>query len=254
MKTMPTILVVGSGNVAWHLCNSFNLSKYKIRGVAARSLEKLQAFKSDFSIETFSLNDFPEVDIVLLAVSDSSIPAVSEIFKNSNSTIAHTSGAFGIKELHVNIKNKGVFYPFQTFTKGNSNLDYSSIPTFLESNSEQVDEHLKYLSKAFGSNLYFIDTEAKKGLHIAGVIANNFINKLLQESITLLEQNKIPQEVIWPLVEETLKKAKLTGPLKAQTGPAIRNDQTTINEHLEYLENEPNLQNIYLKLTQLIQE
>ena len=58
MKTKPTILVVGSGNVAWHLCNSFNLSKYKIRGIAARSLEKLENF-----IEKFvkKVNDFPEV-------------------------------------------------------------------------------------------------------------------------------------------------------------------------------------------------
>ena len=69
-----------------------------------------------------------------------------------------------------------------------------------------------------------------------------------------MEENQIPQEVIWPLVEETIKKAKHIGPAKAQTGPAIRNDQKTINEHLEYLKNQPELQNVYAKLTQLIQE
>ena len=253
MQTAPTILVVGSGNVAWHLCCAFQLSKMPIIGVASRNREELTAFKQEFQVEIFDLKDLPEVEIIILAVSDSSITDVSELFKNSSSTIVHTSGTFGISELNHGIKNKGVFYPFQTFTKGN-NLDYYSIPTFLESNSEQVEKHLKYLSKAFGSNFYFIDNEAKKSLHLAGVLANNFINKLLQESIDLLEKNKIPKEVIWPLVEETVKKAKQTGPGKAQTGPAIRNDQKTINEHLEFLKNQPKLQNIYSKLTQLIQE
>ncbi len=253
MKTMPTILVVGSGNVAWHLCCAFQLSKMPILGIAIRDQQESLTFKQAFAIDIFDIKKFPKADIIILAVSDNSITDVSEIFKNSNSTIVHTSGTFGISELNHSIKNKGVFYPFQTFTKGNY-LDYYSIPTFLESNSAQVEKHLKYLSKAFGSNLYFIDNEAKKSLHIAGVLANNFINKLLQESIDLLGKNKIPQQVIWPLVDETVKKAKQSGPKKAQTGPAIRNDQKTINQHLEYLNNQPNLQNIYSKLTQLIQE
>ncbi len=252
-STAPTVLVVGSGNVAWHLCSAFEKAKLPVVGVANRTVEKLHEFKQHFSIPVFDLKTPPEADIIVLAVSDNSIHLVSEQFINSVSTVVHTSGVFGIKELHTKVKNKGVFYPFQSFTKGNT-LDYSSIPLFVESDTAQSKKHLSYLASAFDSAPYCIDAASKKSLHISGVFANNFINKLLQESMHLLEENQIPQEVIWPLVEETIKKAKHIGPAKAQTGPAIRNDQKTINEHLEYLKNQPELQNVYAKLTQLIQE
>lgn len=252
MNQKPTLLIVGSGNVAWHLCKAFQLSNFTIRGVSSRNLFDLTEFKERYSVEVFDLNSIPETDIVILAVSDDSIHNVSKLFKNSTSTILHTSGTFGINELDSEIRNKGVIYPYQTFTKG-CPVEYADIPTFTEADSSQAKNHIEYLASSFGSK-YSIDSNSKKSLHLAGVIANNFINKLIQESIEVLEQKNIPTEVIWPLIEETIKKAKVVGPKNAQTGPAYRKDQKTLNEHIEHLKNNPEMQIVYSKLSKLIQQ
>ena len=56
------------------------------------------------------------------------------------------------------------------------------------------------------------------------------------------------------LKSETFKKAlKSEDPSDIQTGPAIRNDKTIINRHLDYLKDDARLLEIYEILTESIQ-
>jgi len=64
--------------------------------------------------------------------------------------------------------------------------------------------------------------------------------------------NKIPFEILHPLIEETAKKIKTLSPVHAQTGPAKRNDTQTIKNHLKDLNLEQ--QKIYQLLTKSIQK
>ena len=48
------------------------------------------------------------------------------------------------------------------------------------------------------------------------------------------------------------KKVQDISPYSAQTGPAKRNDQVTINHHLRTLESHPEYQSIYEQLTKSI--
>jgi hypothetical protein len=52
------------------------------------------------------------------------------------------------------------------------------------------------------------------------------------------------------LIQETSEKIKTLSPEKAQTGPAIRHDDKTIENHLELLEKKQ--QTIYKLITQSI--
>jgi len=45
----------------------------------------------------------------------------------------------------------------------------------------------------------------------------------------------VPFQILQPLIKETAHKIQTLTPLKAQTGPAKRNDQKTIKKHLEQL-------------------
>ncbi|MGQ0739432.1 MAG: DUF2520 domain-containing protein, partial [Bacteroidota bacterium] len=47
---------------------------------------------------------------------------------------------------------------------------------------------------------------------------------------------------------------KTTSAAAAQTGPAMRHDKETIQKHLELLHNYPQLKNIYLLITESIQQ
>ena len=63
-----------------------------------------------------------------------------------------------------------------------------------------------------------------------------------------------PFEILVPLLKETILKALDSGPENSQTGPALRNDQNTIEKHLELLSFSQALQKIYYEMTQSIME
>ena len=68
----------------------------------------------------------------------------------------------------------------------------------------------------------------------------------------LLEEKGLDYELLKPLIEETLNKIEINSPVSVQTGPAIREDQTTIQAHLELLKHNPDLSELYIKLSQSI--
>ncbi len=64
---------------------------------------------------------------------------------------------------------------------------------------------------------------------------------------------QVPFNILNPLILETAKKATQMSVLNAQTGPAIRHDQITIEQHLEMLKKE-NHKDIYSVLSNSIQK
>ena len=56
-----------------------------------------------------------------------------------------------------------------------------------------------------------------------------------------------------PLIKETTHNALFSLPSNSQTGPAKRNDQKTILNHLKQLKGNPDWQNIYKKISEDIQ-
>ena len=67
----------------------------------------------------------------------------------------------------------------------------------------------------------------------------------------ILKSNNINSDILYPLINETVNKLNYLSPKNAQTGPAIRNDQITIQKHLNLLK-ETKYFEIYDKLTKEI--
>jgi predicted short-subunit dehydrogenase-like oxidoreductase (DUF2520 family) len=55
-----------------------------------------------------------------------------------------------------------------------------------------------------------------------------------------------------PLMEETVRKALRTGPERAQTGPAVRHDVSTMESHLELLSFSPEYKELYRLISRMI--
>lgn len=64
-------------------------------------------------------------------------------------------------------------------------------------------------------------------------------------------KSNIPFKILSPLIQETATKIEALTPREAQTGPAIRNDISTLNNHLQSLNEEQ--QKIYKIITKSIQ-
>ena len=72
---------------------------------------------------------------------------------------------------------------------------------------------------------------------------------MLTRGKEIAEKTGVPFEIFFPLILETMSKAMDLGPEKSQTGPAVRNDQNTIERHMDLLSFSPELKKIYREIT-----
>ena len=138
----------------------------------------------------------------------------------------------------------------QTFTK-NKKVDFSKVPFCLEAEDKNDYQLLEKLAKLLSEHIYNIDSEQRKRLHVAAVFVNNFTNHMYKIGNDICKENNIPFKILDTLIDETASKIKTLSPEKAQTGPAIINDEETIKNHLNLLSE--NKQEIYKLLTKSIQ-
>ena len=61
----------------------------------------------------------------------------------------------------------------------------------------------------------------------------------------ILKENEGDLALLAPILRETFSKMADMGPESAQTGPAIRNDQVTIQKHLALLKAYPEWEKLY---------
>ena len=230
---MLQVNVIGTGNIASHLMDAFNNSDV----ISATQLNSRD------------LTTLPNAAISIIAVSDDAIESVSSQLKTRNELVVHTSGTVSIDAIQT--QRKGVFYPLQSFTKGKE-VDFNSIPLCLETASKADYELLEKLASSIGKKVYSIDSSQRKKLHLAAVFVNNFTNHMYQIGKDICDQHQVPFEILQPLIEETARKVKDLSPKDAQTGPAKRNDSSTIQNHLEQLNLQQ--QEIYKLITKSIQE
>ena len=247
---MIKVVLIGSGNVAQHLIKAFAKSAIiDVIQVFSRQKEAVTSLLDSNKI-TDNFNDLAEADLYIIAVSDDAIATVSSQLPFENRLVVHTSGSVPLDALD-NKNRKGSFYPLQTFSK-KADIDFSQIPIFLESENETDYELLNSVAELISNKVYKINSEQRKALHVSAVFVNNFVNHLYHIGNEICEENKVPFEVLKPLILETANKIMTLSPKEAQTGPAIRNDEQTIASHLDFLSDE-NQKNIYKILTQSIQ-
>ena len=247
---MIKVVLIGSGNVAHHLIEAFAKSKIvEVTQVFSRQKESVSPLFDSNKI-TDDYNNLAKADLYIIAVSDDAIATVSSQLAFKNRLVVHTSGSVSLDVLDKK-NRKGIFYPLQTFSK-NKAVDFSSIPICLESENETDFELLKNVGDSISNSVFKINSEQRKALHVSAVFVNNFVNHLYQMGNEICEANKVPFQILKPLILETANKVMTLSPAAAQTGPAIRNDKQTIASHLDFLLEE-NQKNIYTILTQSIQ-
>ena len=244
------IVLIGSGNVAFHLAKAFTEAQIPISQIFGRNTTELQKISEQFSIP-FSTETLADADLYIISVSDSSIAEVSSLIKNKNALVAHTSGSVSREALSGNYR-KSVFYPLQTFSKS-KNLDYSKIPFFIDAENENDEEILKNLASKISKNVMLANDEKRKYIHLTAVFACNFVNHLYARAKEISDSQGIPFDYFLPLIDETTQKIHELEPKLAQTGPAIRNDEKVLKLHESLLTDEEKLK-IYKTLNESIKK
>lgn len=247
---MIKVAIIGGGNVAIHLTKAFYETKeVSLVQVYARNIQQIKHLKHTVAI-TDNLELLMDADVYIIAISDDSISDVSFKIKRKNCLTVHTSGSVSLNSLK-NTGRKGVFYLLQSFSK-NKEINFNEVPFCLESENKEDLNLLEKLALSIGKKTYSINSKQRKTLHLAAVFVNNFTNHMYKIGEDICKEHLIPFEILHPLIQETAKKISELNPDEAQTGPAKRNDQKTIKNHLKLLDKEQ--QEIYQLITKSIRK
>lgn len=246
------ITLIGAGNVGSHLAKLFRELDYEMVEVFSRTIEKAERVAEVANAQ--AVTDLALIngdsDIYIVAVHDDAIKAVSDQLNIGNGVIAHTSGAASVELLNKH-KNYGCWYPLQTFTPGRK-PNWEEIPICLQANDGKALEYLLDLARTVNKNAVFLTDRQRSHLHIAAVFVNNFINHLLGVSQSITSEQQLSNDLLMPLLKETIAKARLGHPFQQQTGPAKRGDIKTVEKHLSLLSESHH--ELYLAISNSIRE
>lgn len=246
---METV-IIGSGNVAFHLAKAFKQNEIPLKQIFGRNEVALKEISEQNGLP-HSTEQLEDADLYIICVSDSSVAEVSKLIKKENCIIAHTSGSQPKEILEGNFR-KACFYPLQTFSK-TKNLDYSKIPFFVEADSDEDLQKLKNLASRISENVMESDYEKRKYIHLTAVFSCNFVNHLFARAKEISDSQGIPFDFFLPLIDETVEKIHHLNPKDAQTGPAVRNDQRVLELHQQLINDDEQMK-IYKTLNESIQK
>jgi len=249
------IVIIGSGNVASVLGRKFSAAGHKIVQVISRNAAA--ATELAYEWDTESSNYFSVInknaDVYIIAVSDNALKEIVHDLKLPGKVVAHTAGSVSKEVLRKVSDHYGVFYPLQSIRKDIKRLP--DVPIFFEGNDDITNSALKKLAQSISvKQPVFAGSEDRMKLHIAAVIVGNFTNHLYSLAEQYCKKEGIDFHRLLPLIEETIERLKTNSPSDTLTGPAVRNDQQTIQNHLDLLKDHPHLQKVYQLLTESIQQ
>ena len=239
------IVLFGAGNVAHHLGKALQENGNRIIQIIGRTNKSTANLAANLNCNfSINYNDISEnADIYIIATNDTSISDILSKINFENKLVIHTSGSTAI-DVFSKIPNHGVLYPLQTFSI-NRAIYFSNIPLFIEANNLKSRQTIENMARQLSHKVEYANSEKRKTLHLSAVFACNFTNHMLVISQLLLEKEELNFDYLKPLITETIKKALDNEPLNSQTGPAIRNDESIIEKHIELLSNNIDYQKMY---------
>ena len=251
---MAKIIFIGSGNLASNLAPELVAVGHDVVQVYSRTIENAKILAETVGAKAVSHPaEVSELaDWYIVALSDSAIKEVlPRIMFHPPALLVHTAGSQSIDILAPYAERIGVFYPLQTFSKGRK-VDFSKVPICIEANKEQDAKLLYSEASKISSIVQYVNSVQRRHLHLAAVFACNFVNHFYALAETICIRENLSFDILRPLIEETAAKALDNSPAQVQTGPAVRFDRIIIDKHLAMLEEEPVMQELYLKVSESI--
>ena len=257
-KPKMKLALIGAGNLAWNLAAVLKDSPFEIVQVFSRHIESAFRISKDFPTISAALAPSQlrqDLDLVIIASSDhgiGDIAATYSPYKGNQTIFAHTAGSIPLEILAPFGEQIGVFYPLQTFTKGHL-PDFTHVPIFLEGNEAALGK-LRPLADFLSQRVSVLDSAQRLQVHMGAVFASNFANFMwLVAEDTLKSVGQSGLGVYEPLIRECMEKALRYGPANAQTGPARRGDEVTMEKHLGLLaQQDPRLAALYAEISAMI--
>lgn len=246
------VVMLGSGNTATVLSKLITACGHKVVQVVSRNEENAKVLAAIYNASTVPLHapQFAEADIYIFALNDAALEQLDKIPGLNGKLVVHAAGATPMNVFKDLTSTYGVLYPLQSLTKYME--DIPQIPFLIDGSSKETLNHIFNFASTLSDKVIEANDLERLNYHVAAVFVNNFTNHLYALAELFCKSENIDFSFLYPLIEETAKRAQHNSPFLTQTGPAMRDDIFTLNRHLQALTSAPNLKYIYLKLTESI--
>lgn len=238
------IVIVGAGNLATNLGEALRREGRGVEQVFSRTRESAAALAERLGCAyTTSLEDIiSDADLYIVSVKDEVVGEVARKVaeRAGDGIVVHTAGSIPMSVFGETHARHGVLYPMQTFSKQKI-VDFRELSIFVEASDEDTLAALEHFARMLTDNVYRLDSEQRRYLHLAAVFACNFANHCFTLADDVLASQGLPFNVMMPLIRETVGKLAVMAPRDAQTGPAARGDLNVIEAQRQLISNELSL-------------
>jgi len=247
------ITIIGTGNVATILGKKVLDAGHHVVQVCGRNKNATVALAETLqAMPVYDASNLSaEGDIYIIAVSDNAIREISGQLTVKNKMVVHTAGSVSKLVLDRVSKNYGVLYPLQSLRKEMKILP--QIPFLVDANTADDLTLIYDFAKTISDHVQVADDQQRLRTHLAAVIVSNFSNHLYTLAEMYCKKEKVDFALLTPLIHEVAGRLQSHTPAEMQTGPAIRNDQRTIETHLKLLSDYPEIKNLYAYFSKSIQ-
>ena len=226
------LIVVGQGRAGGSLTVAAKAAGHNIVGVLSRNET------DDYGALLAWDTRLPEVDLVLIAVTDGAVAEVAERIAphiTGMPLVAHVSGFVALEALEP-VRSRGLdvgsFHPLQTLPEPERGALALAGSTAAITGVDTVAETLGRFARSLGMDPMRIADHQKPAYHAAAAAAANFVVTSLAVAADLLEAAAVPLEAVRPLVRRVVDNAFEVGPDSALTGPIARGDFATVRGQL----------------------
>lgn len=257
----PSFAIVGCGKVGLNLVKFLTKAGYPVSGLASRTIDSAKRageIASTDNISTEAHTITKDADVVFITTPDGIIEQTCNDIAGNNgfsekNVVFHCSGSLPSTLLASAKKlgaKTGSIHPLQSFaTTDNQHSPFEGIIAAIEGEPAAVLAGLA-IAEDLGARGLKIQTDSKMMYHASAVVASNCLVTLVDFAYKLLGVagigNEDAYDVLGPLVEGTLTNIKKVGTTQALTGPVVRGDVSTVEEHIkEIAQKTPDLVALY---------
>ena len=240
--------------MATHVSRHLHAQGHIIDAVWSRTEESARKLAAGLKTKAIgTIEELPgKADFYLVAVPDDAVKDVAKEYSGHQGIWMHTAGSLPMDVFKGHFSEYGVMYPLQTLSSERP-VRLGLLPFLVEGSSTGVSDKVYALALSISGRVQMCDSAQRLSIHLAAVFANNFSNHMVDIAQQILKEKNLPLNMLDPLLEETFHKIDSMGARDAQTGPAVRNDQLTMEKHRELLKSHPEWEKLYTFISREIQ-
>lgn len=248
------IAIIGAGNIATYYGTCFKQHGHEILQIVAHNETSAVALAQRLACETYATDIqylTKEAEVYLFAVTDDALLDYAKNITLSDKLVLFAAGAHPCSTFLSMSEDVGCIWCVYSIQKDQLPR-HRSIPLVVSGTTKNAKYKAAKLADSISDLVYELSDDQKSVVHLGAVLCNNFTNHLYDITNRVLNKHEISFDILKPIIENTAEKIQHTAPNLLQSGPAIREDNSTMRKHIDLLNDMAQWQNVYQALSESI--